>query len=183
MYKRIHEIRATKPLFAMDFWNDGQYAYGCIAGGKRYLHINAAGDVEPCAFIHYSNVNIHNVSLLEALKSPIFMAYRHRQPFNDNPLRPCPLLDNPEILVEMVKESGAKSTDMEAPEDVEELTAKTREAARKWAPVAEQLRPRPKAAQAADQTTGQTAQASGQAAQPKQAEAQPSTQRPTPPSA
>ena len=188
MYKRIHEIRATKPLFAMDFWNDGQYAYGCIAGGKRYLHINAAGDVEPCAFIHYSNVNIHNVSLLEALKSPIFMAYRHRQPFNDNPLRPCPLLDNPEILVDMVKESGAKSTDMEAPEDVEELTAKTREAARKWAPVAEQLRPRPKSAQAAQaqvtQTT-QAAQAAEQATQQtaEQAEAQPSTQPPTPPSA
>jgi hypothetical protein len=172
----------------MDFWNDGQYAYGCIAGGKRYLHINAAGDVEPCAFIHYSNVNIHNVSLLEALKSPIFMAYRHRQPFNDNPLRPCPLLDNPEILVDMVKESGAKSTDMEAPEDVEELTAKTREAARKWAPVAEQLRPRPKSAQAAQaqvtQTT-QAAQAAEQATQQtaEQAEAQPSTQPPTPPSA
>jgi MoaA/NifB/PqqE/SkfB family radical SAM enzyme len=32
------------------FWNDGQYVDGCIAGGRRYLHINSAGDVEPCAF-------------------------------------------------------------------------------------------------------------------------------------
>lgn len=167
MYRRINEVRATKPLFGMDFWNDGQYAYGCVAGGKRYFHINAAGDVEPCAFIHYSNVNIHEVSLMDALRSPIFMQYRRRQPFNENPLRPCPLLDNPEILVDMVKKSGAKSTDMEAPEDVEELTAKTREAARKWAPVAEQIRPRPKSAQptaqTAEQPTQQAAQASGQA--------------------
>ncbi|HAV41812.1 MAG TPA: hypothetical protein DCW97_05315, partial [Acidobacteria bacterium] len=188
MFRRINEIRATKPLFGMDFWNDGQYAKGCIAGGRRYFHITAAGDVEPCAFIHYSNVNIHDVSLMDALRSPIFMQYRRRQPFNDNPLRPCPLLDNPEILVDMVKESKAKSTDMEAPEDVEELTAKTREAARKWVPVAEKIRPRPKAAQTAQGTkTTQAAQAAAQAAeqvaQASEQAGQSSTPPPTAPSA
>jgi len=139
MYRRIREIRESKPIFAMDFWNDGEYVHGCIAGGRCYLHINAAGDVEPCAFIHYSNVNIHDVTLLEALKSPLFQAYRQRQPFNQNHLRPCPLLDNPEALREMVKESEAKSTEMLAPEDVDDLCAKTAPAAEKWAPVAEQL--------------------------------------------
>ena len=47
-----HVIRQTKPLFTLDFWNDGEYAGGCLAGGRRYLHINANGDMEPCAFIH-----------------------------------------------------------------------------------------------------------------------------------
>jgi len=139
MYQRIREIREKKPIFAMDFWNDGEYVEGCIAGGKRYLHINAAGDVEPCAFIHYSNVNIHNVTLLDALRSPLFMAYRRKQPFNCNMLRPCPLLDNPEMLAAMVRESGAKSTDMEAPEDVDALCAKTTPAAKAWAEVADRL--------------------------------------------
>jgi MoaA/NifB/PqqE/SkfB family radical SAM enzyme len=139
MYRRIREIRASKPIFAMDFWNDGEFTQGCIAGGRCYLHINAAGDVEPCAFVHYSNVNIHDVTLLEALRSPLFMAYRRRQPFNHNHLRPCPVLDNPEAILEMVNESGAKSTDMEAPEDVDVLSAKTTEAADKWAITAERL--------------------------------------------
>jgi MoaA/NifB/PqqE/SkfB family radical SAM enzyme len=133
MYKRMREIRAVKPIFALDFWNDGEYTRGCIAGGRQYLHINAAGDVEPCAFIHYSNVNIHDLSLLEALQSPIFKAYRRGQPFNDNHLRPCPLLDNPAALKKMVNESGAKSTDMEAPENIDDLTAKTWEVSEKWA--------------------------------------------------
>ena len=31
MYHRIREIRATKPIFAMDFQNDGEYVGGCIA--------------------------------------------------------------------------------------------------------------------------------------------------------
>ena len=41
------------------------YIDGCIAGGRQYAHINPAGDVEPCVFIHYSNANIHEKSLLE----------------------------------------------------------------------------------------------------------------------
>lgn len=45
----------------------------CIAGGRSYFHINAVGDVEPCVFVHYSNVNIHDCTVLETLKSPIFM--------------------------------------------------------------------------------------------------------------
>jgi len=139
MYRRVREIRETKPFFAMDFWNECEYTDGCIAGGRRYLHINAAGDVEPCAFIHYSNVNIHDVTLLEALRSPLFMSYRRYQPFNHNMLRPCPLLDNPEMLAAMVKESGAKSTDMEAPEDVDALCAKTAPAAAAWADTADRL--------------------------------------------
>ncbi|NLM65332.1 MAG: radical SAM protein [Firmicutes bacterium] len=139
MYRRIRHIRATKPIFAMDFWNDGEFSDGCIAGGRRYLHINANGDVEPCAFIHFSNVNIHDVTLLEALQSPLFMAYRKRHPFNQNHLRPCPLLDNPEMLRDMVKESRAVSTDMAEPDDVDELCGRTELAAKRWAEVADRL--------------------------------------------
>lgn len=58
MYEQIRKFRGTKPLFTMDFWNDGEYVNGCIAGGRCYLHINANGDIEPCAFIHYADSNI-----------------------------------------------------------------------------------------------------------------------------
>lgn len=58
MYEQVRKFRETKPIFTIDFWNDGEYVDGCIAGGRRYLHINANGDMEPCAFIHYSDSNI-----------------------------------------------------------------------------------------------------------------------------
>jgi MoaA/NifB/PqqE/SkfB family radical SAM enzyme len=111
MYRQIRKFRETKPLFTLDFWNDGEYVDGCIAGGRKYLHINAGGDIEPCAFIHYADSNIYRETLLEALQSPLFMQYYKNQPFNENHLRPCPLLDNPGCLAEMVEVSGAKSTD------------------------------------------------------------------------
>ena len=139
MYRRVREIRAGKPIFVLDFWNDGEYVNGCIAGGRKYLHINANGDVEPCAFIHYSNVNIKEVSLLDALKSPIFMQYRMQHPFNDNHLRPCPMFDNPEKLVDMVNKSGARSTQPADHETAEELCVKCDKPASEWGPVAESL--------------------------------------------
>ena len=139
MYERIRAMRSTKPIFAMDFQNDAEYVGGCIAGGRRYLHINARGDVEPCVFIHYSNANIREHTLLEALKSPIFMAYHDGQPFNKNMLRPCPMLENPEKLRAMVRETGAKSTDYESPEEADVLCGRTEPYARSWAPAAEKL--------------------------------------------
>lgn len=139
MYRRVREFRRTKPLFTLDFWNDGDYVEGCIAGGRCYLHINAAGDVEPCAFIHYADSNIKEKSLLEALKSPLFMEYRKHQPFSGNYFRPCPLLDNPGCLASMVHASGASSTEFSAPEDVDVLTSKCTRAAIAWAPVARRL--------------------------------------------
>lgn len=139
MYDRIRQFRNTKPLFTMDFWNDGEYVGGCIAGGRSYLHINANGDVEPCAFIHYSDTSIKDHTLLEALRAPLFMGYHDAQPFNCNHLRPCPLLDNPGALSKIVDDSEAKSTDMVSPEDVHELSGKCKEAAENWAPVADDL--------------------------------------------
>ena len=50
LYLFNDKMRQTKPLFTLDFQHDGEYVGGCIAGGRRYLHINAAGDVEPCVF-------------------------------------------------------------------------------------------------------------------------------------
>ena len=139
VYERIRAYRKTKPIFSMDFQNDAEYVGGCIAGGRNYLHINAAGDVAPCVFIHYSNVNIHDHTLLEALKSPLFMAYHDGQPFNENMLRPCPMLENPERLREMVKKTGAKSTDLQSPEMVDHLCDKCRPYAESWKPAAEEL--------------------------------------------
>lgn len=139
MYNRIREIRSTKQIWPMDFQNDAEYLQGCIAGGRRYLHINANGDMDPCVFIHYSDSNIREKSILEGLCSPMFMQYKQHQPFNENHLRPCPMLENPEAIVEMVHHTNAHSTDLESPESVEHLADKTRDYAANWKPKADEL--------------------------------------------
>ncbi len=142
MKDRIRQIRSVEEgegLFTMDFQNDGEFVGGCIAGGRNYFHINANGDAEPCVFIHYSGANIRTHSLLEILKQPLFMAYHENQPFNENHLRPCPMLENPEILQRLVEETGAKSTDLQSPESVHHLCGKCVEYANAWKPCADQL--------------------------------------------
>lgn len=66
-------------------------------------------------------MNIKEHSVLEALQSPLFMAYKRNQPFSNNMLRPCPVLDNPGAISKMVAETGAYSTEMQHPESANEL--------------------------------------------------------------
>lgn len=111
MRRQTLHIRRTRPIFVADFWNDGPLTGGCMAGGRMYLHINHRGDVEPCVFAHFAVDNLHRSTLREALQSDLFHAIQRRQPYSDNPLRPCMIIDYPEILREVVAETRAESTD------------------------------------------------------------------------
>lgn len=140
LYHLVRKMRDEKPIFTLDFQNDGEFVGGCIAGGRRYLHINANGDVEPCVFAHYSDANIRDMSLLDAYRSPLFMQYYENQPFDgNNLLRPCPIYENTGRLADMVEATDAKSTDLEHVEDPRELGEKFAQRAREWAPVADRL--------------------------------------------
>jgi len=110
LIERVRHIRTNRPIQVADFWNDGELTQGCIAGGRRYFHITASGDVEPCAFVHFAADTIKGKSLKEVLANPLFKEYQKRHPFSGNLLRPCPLIDTPENLREMVGESDARPT-------------------------------------------------------------------------
>lgn len=89
---------------------------------RRYMIPN--GDAEPCVFIHFPNTNIKTHIIPEILQSPLFRAYHEGQPFNRNHLRLCPMLKNPDLLVQMVYATGAYQTNVESPESVEHLCEK-----------------------------------------------------------
>ncbi|MBR1849006.1 MAG: radical SAM protein [Lachnospiraceae bacterium] len=142
MIQQIRYIRSKDcdiDFYPMDFQNDGEFVGGCIAGGRNYFHINSRGDAEPCVFIHFSDSNIHEKSILEMLQSPLFMKYHEGQPFNRNHLRPCPMLENPDMLRKIVAETGAHGTNEESDESVEHLCSKCDAYAKEWAPVADDI--------------------------------------------
>ncbi len=142
VYRAIREKRngkTGKPIFTVDFQNDAEFVGGCIAGGRNYFHVNSEGDVEPCVFIHYSDSNIREKSIIECLRSPLFREYYKGQPFNKNMLRPCPMLENPQALRKMVERSGAKSTNLICAESAEALCAKCETYAKNWAPRAKEI--------------------------------------------
>ncbi len=110
-YNRIHAIRSTKPFFPADFWNDGPYTGGCIAGARRYFHITADGNIEPCAFIHLTQGNINDMSLKDALQLPFLQEIQKFQPYSDNMLTPCLLMDHPDYFRKIAAMSGVRGTD------------------------------------------------------------------------
>ncbi len=107
--KRRDYIRETKPIFIVDFWNDAPFVGGCIAG-KQYVHINNYGDLEPCIFTHFSQVNIKDVPLAEALKYPFYRELRKIQPYDENLFLPCMLIDHPHVFRSLHKKYNLKPT-------------------------------------------------------------------------
>jgi MoaA/NifB/PqqE/SkfB family radical SAM enzyme len=108
-FERILELRKSKKILLADFWCDGPLVGGCLAAGRRYLHVNNQGDVEPCVFAQASDMNIYEHSLRDILaNSKLFAAIRKRQPYSENLLRPCMIIDVPEVWRDALNESGAK---------------------------------------------------------------------------
>jgi MoaA/NifB/PqqE/SkfB family radical SAM enzyme len=73
---RLRALRKRYPaLFIAVPWDEVD-AGGCLSSGRGFVHISASGDVEPCPFAPYSDVNISQTSLVEALGSPFLAKLR-----------------------------------------------------------------------------------------------------------
>jgi hypothetical protein len=123
----------------IDFANIGHMAFGCVAAGNEFVHINAHGDLEPCAFFHYSDENINDKPLAVALESNFFRHFRKTKPFSENPHRPCPIMDVPEVLQHLSEAKGVHSTHLHSTESLQQLAEKTKSIASGWKPVADEL--------------------------------------------
>lgn len=115
---RVWSLRSRYPIFMGDFWDDGPWVGGCIAGGRKYFHINYDGAVEPCVFAQFHIANIiseyerkenRKINVLrKIIQSPFFKAIRRRQLEFDNDLAPCMIIDHPQMLRDLVTKFGAK---------------------------------------------------------------------------
>ena len=60
----------------VSFPGDEKSSGGCIAAGRGFFHINSQGGAEPCPFSPYSDINVRDTSVREALKSGLFEVLR-----------------------------------------------------------------------------------------------------------
>ncbi len=135
----------TRPIFVADFWNSGALTHGCIAAGTSagYLHVTHRGDICPCVFMMYSNLNMHETDsetpLLDAVRSEFFARIREGQEKKqNNPLAPCQIVDHPEVLKEAVEATGARST-QEGQTILDGLHPLVCERAAQWREIADEL--------------------------------------------
>ena len=73
----IKRLRRERPeMVYVSFPGDEKSSGGCVAAGRGFFHINPHGGAEPCPFSPYSDRNVRNTSLRQALHSPLFTALR-----------------------------------------------------------------------------------------------------------
>jgi MoaA/NifB/PqqE/SkfB family radical SAM enzyme len=135
--QQLVKMRMEKDIVIADFWCDGTMCGGCIAGGRHYFHVNNHGDVEPCVFCHFAKDNIRDKSIEEILDSDFFRSFRRRQPYTDNLLRPCAIIDNPEVLRNAVRENNAYPSHKGAESIITEFAGELDKYAEEYAKVAD----------------------------------------------
>lgn len=103
MAERIRKLREKflKMLF-VSFPGDEKSSGGCLAAGRGFFHINAFGQAEPCPFSPYSDTNLKNLSLLEALKSPLFLRLQEQGNLQKEHIGGCVLFEQQEEVKAML---------------------------------------------------------------------------------
>lgn len=109
-FRRVQELRQKYPVAVFDFWNDGEVTYGCMAYGKRYLHVTNLGWVEPCVFVHFAKDNVRKRRLKDIVLGEAFKYARSCMPFTVDLRAPCSFIDNTTFLRQFVECYGFHPT-------------------------------------------------------------------------
>ena len=75
--ENIDRLRRERPeMLFIAFPGDEKSSGGCLAAGRGFFHINSHGGAEPCPVSAFSDINVRDASLKEALHSRLFRALR-----------------------------------------------------------------------------------------------------------
>jgi MoaA/NifB/PqqE/SkfB family radical SAM enzyme len=104
----IARLREEKPeMVYISFPGDEKGSGGCVAAGRGFFHINSHGGAEPCPFSPYSDVNIKNTSLRDAMHSPLFMALQSGDILMDDHDGGCVLYEKRQLVEKLMQKSIA----------------------------------------------------------------------------
>ena len=104
--KEIDYLREAKPeMVYISFPGDEKGSGGCVAAGRGFFHINSHGGAELCPFSPYSDVNIKNTSLKDAMHSPLFLALQSGDVLTDDHEGGCVLYEKREMVEEIMRKN------------------------------------------------------------------------------
>ena len=100
----IARLREEHPeMVFVSFPGDEKSSGGCIAAGRGFFHINSHGGAEPCPFSPYSDINVRDTSLKEALASKLFKSIIDGGLLQDDHNGGCVLFEKRDQVVELSK--------------------------------------------------------------------------------
>ena len=103
----IARLRAERPeMVYISFPGDEKSSGGCVAAGRGFFHINSHGGAEPCPFSPYSDVNVRDSSLREAMNSGLFRALRDNGHLLEDHVGGCVLFEKRGLVEKLLRESA-----------------------------------------------------------------------------
>ena len=72
----LNSFRNKFSSLFVSFPGDEENFGGCLSAGRGFIHVSAEGNLEPCPFAPYSDVNLKNLPLKEALQSELMQKIR-----------------------------------------------------------------------------------------------------------
>ncbi|MBR4447990.1 radical SAM protein [Methanobrevibacter sp.] len=90
-------------MLFMSFPGDEKTSGGCLAAGRGFFHINSHGGAEPCPASPYSDINVKDTSLLEALNSKLFKSLREGDILMDDHEGGCVLFEHREEVEKLLE--------------------------------------------------------------------------------
>ena len=91
-------------MIFLSFPGDEKESGGCLAAGRGFFHINSHGGAEPCPASPYSDINVRDSSLLEALDSKLFKSLRDGGILLDDHEGGCVLFEHKEEVERLLEE-------------------------------------------------------------------------------
>ncbi len=76
---------------------------GCLAAGRGFLHVGSDGSLEACPFAPYSDVNLKDVSFIEALRSGLLNRIREHHHLLEEAEGGCALFENRDWVEGLLK--------------------------------------------------------------------------------
>ena len=106
----MDRLRTDHPesLF-ISFPGDEKASGGCLAAGRGFFHINASGGAEPCPFSPYSDSNVAETSLREALASKLFRELREGGHLTEDHAGGCVLYEKRELVQGIVNAAAPQT--------------------------------------------------------------------------
>ena len=102
--REIKRLRMEHPeMVFVSFPGDEKSSGGCIAAGRGFFHINSHGGAEPCPFSPYSDINVRDTSLREAMRSKLFKAMIEGGLLNDDHKGGCVLFEKRDQVIDLQK--------------------------------------------------------------------------------
>ena len=99
----ILRLRAEHPeMVYISFPGDEKTSGGCVAAGRGFFHINSHGGAEPCPFSPYSDVNVRDTSLKEAMNSKLFRTLRENGHLLEDHAGGCVLYEKRDIVEQIM---------------------------------------------------------------------------------